>query len=395
VAKQQSLTNSQRQQDAAAATSDQAPDNAKLQAKLLRKPKPLTREQLQPRGRQVDPQEYEFDDQDDTASTQVVDEVPPSGPAAQPAAAVTPPPAPQPKHSRTMYRRAAEVGIEQAELDEMDAEEAFNEVLHRQTQLAAWQANERQASGRNASGASRQGLFNDQFAPEPEPEPQLAGQADDDLDLDELTDPKVAAALRRLSKENRDLQRRLEETASREEARERSTRNERIDRTFAGLSDYADIFGQGRLGELAPEELACRQAVLAIAHADQSHRAFEQKIERAVKTLYRHRQQPAAAPVSTPPAPPQQSYAAPVASQPATPAAQRQPANGDAWEEEELADRRRRWRDQVPVAQPSTSQPAPKKPGVQSAKEAFEAGLREHGLDGRKVSVEETAELPD
>lgn len=373
---------------------------AEQPAKRLRKPQPIKPAPIPARVERpvIDPDEYEIEEPLDLSSD--TPEVP-SAPAPQGAPAIMPAPQgqapapgppPEPRHSSRIVRRAAEVGLSASDIEDMTHEDVLDEILHRQQQMMLWSQGERRESGRSASGQPRQDLFPEQFVDDPEPDQQPKPRDDDDLQLDELTDPAVAAALRRLAKENKELRQQVTSAGEREQQRDRQARNDRIDRFFAGRTDLHDVVGAGSLGELSQEELATRQAILTVAAADTRHIAMEAKLDRAVKIIYRRQA------AATPPAG-AQGYVQPAA--PAAPPAAQQPppppkpTNGTGYDEEELAKRRNIWANEAPVAQPTQRQGASEPKGIAAAKKKFVQLSREQGLESNQLSVDETAELPD
>jgi len=161
-------------------------------------------------------------------------------------------------------------------------------------------------------------------------------------------DPTILKAMKKLAEENRSLKKEFVQIRESAKQREQQHIDEQIDEAFSGLTDHHAMLGAGALGALSPEELARRNAVLAVAQAD-TRGSIKQRIQRAVSILY-----------------PSSKAAAPAA----------KPANGEAYAEEELAKRRDQW-ERAPTARPTSREATPEPPGIRKAKKTFLSKVRE------------------
>lgn len=265
-----------------AATEDQAPSAAATPSTTTPPSAPTAFQSLM--------EQYELPDTD-AAAPEPAESAPPPQPT--PAAAE-----PEPiKHPRGLKRMATELGLGADEIDTTPTDQLSDIVAHLNAQkikIATESAN---------LEALRQARDN---AAKPAPEPAPVAEPDDEIGDD--VHPAIAKALRRnadlmraQAKEIESLKAQLTGVVQRDQVREQATIAERCDNVF---SKHPDIFGKGAGRELKDKSAYMRRcAALQLADLDKDAGTLEQKISRAIQTMYpdlADATEPAAAP--SPPA---------------------------------------------------------------------------------------------
>lgn len=236
--------------------------------------------------------------QAETAAAQY--EVEEAGPAA--ATPAETPPAPQapepakPRHPAWLTKMAADLGVEQEDVDSSTQAE-LERLVRYQARQAKAEANDlrREKAQQRPQEA-------------PEPEPDLWGKDSDGkpyAEQDYL--PGIASAIKEvhsLRKEVKELRSALEGLGHSERRREAETAAERIDRFFVELgSEYKEVFGEANRADIdtGSPEFKRRMAVInSLGDMPVSHPQFKSKMHQAAKEIFGDRVKPPASPPAAP-----------------------------------------------------------------------------------------------
>jgi len=260
----------------------------------------------------------------------------------------------KPTHPRQLFDLATDLGIPSEDIREMPTE-ALQAVVNSVARQAQRLEREAQARQQTLLSSIDRNITTQAPAPAPEPEP-LSG-----LDMSQY-DPGIAEALslvRQQAKELKALKAEMQQLKGNEVRRENERLSDIADRHFA---DYKTFLGEGRGHELASDsaELTRRRAILAMAEMDQSRTSFENKLKKALVTMYG---EAGKTPAPTPP---------PATPAPTTP-------TQEAWLK-------------GGVAKPTHREAAPEPPGVRKAEKSVAAILAEAGRNGAEQSGSATEE---
>jgi hypothetical protein len=293
-------------------------------------------------------------------------------------AAVTPPsPAepkapPPPKHAPHTLRMAADLGIPQADIDGASAEELGRLVYHLHRQVLT----EARESRRQEAQNGRQNVQPAVVAPPQAPDGPDWGKDDNGKAFTEADyAPGVAAVIKKshaLEKKVQDLEARLEALGSREQARERESAGDRIDRLFDSLGDEgAKRFGKGTWRDFTEDspEYQRRMAVLLLMDKDRRG-SLEARFKRAHDTIYGGVVLPDGA-----------SAKGGKGAEPTPPPTRPKRPDGTFKSDSELNDDERAWMNGG-LARPTQRKGAPEPTGTKKAEKAVEAALKEMHADG-------------
>lgn len=183
------------------------------------------------------------------------------------------------QHSRVLYRHAVQTGFTDQEIDSTPSEQLQQMVFDRQQEMFS-KATQQQAP--NVSAIEKP-------APKPEPEPVVDFG---EFESDENLDPKLRGVLKghltEQLKKLKAIEARLEETAKREEAREKADKqrafDNHIDKVFA---KHTDLVGSESISDLyeGHPNLDRRRDALALANIDKSKKSVQEKIDTAIAKL--------------------------------------------------------------------------------------------------------------
>lgn len=191
--------------------------------------------------------------------------------------------------------------------------------------------------------------------------PAEAAPAALDLGInEEVVEPSIAAALKKLAADNRDLRQQVERLSQHQQRQEQETGAQKMDRLFDKYGDKV-LFGDGPGSEMSEDsaELQRRVAVINIARGLQGN--FEQNFRKVVSTLFSG---------TKPEKPPEK---------PGKPAKNGTAVSPEEWQEAALA---------VPTQRIGAQEPY----GVERAKAAVRALTKERAPSGGDTSLDE---IPD
>ncbi len=226
-------------------------------------------------------------DLDDTDYNPEWDQQEPSKPISsqKPAVAEQPPASPsRPRnpdgtfkaaHSPRLSRMATDMGMTQAEIDELnpDALEAVVEQEYRR------------ARAESAAQRTQKGVLDAVEPGDSPPEVPPAKPEEIDLGIDESQwDPTIVGLFKSQAQKIASLEARLNAVQGHQQAQVNASLTERADAVFG----QHELLGKGKYHELTPDspEMQRRNAVAMLVRADKSRLSLEQKLTKAIETLF-------------------------------------------------------------------------------------------------------------
>jgi hypothetical protein len=206
----------------------------------------------------IEPPDDDIEIPTEAADPAPASETTPSSPATSPA----------PQHSPRLLRRARDLGLADEDVAGMSSDQ-LDDTLYLM---------ERQA--RQMSRRSPEEIVTERSVERtPEPEPEA------DLGLDEDVDPRIAAALKKLHKENADLKKHI---ASRDQQQQQTVAQRAIATADRFFNENQAVYGKGTAHDMVPGSKFAkkRNAIYQAAVDDGTAGSFHEKLQRAHADMF-------------------------------------------------------------------------------------------------------------